>query len=100
MIAGLAERLGSPVPFGTDPEEIFDELGRASAGGRADYAGITYDRIRAEHGVFWPCPAARPPGDAAAVRRLLRARRTAGPASSPSTTAAPPSRPTPSTRCT
>ncbi|MFC5729171.1 MULTISPECIES: molybdopterin oxidoreductase family protein [Nocardioides] len=58
VISGLAERLGSPVPFSTEPEEIFDELGRASAGGKADYSGITYDRILAEQGVFWPCPAA------------------------------------------
>ena len=62
VIAGLAERMGSPVPFSTDPEEVFAELGRASAGGKADYAGITYDRIRAEHGVFWPCPAPDHPG--------------------------------------
>lgn len=62
VMAGLAERLGSPVPFITDPEEVFAELGRASAGGVADYAGITYDRIRAEHGVFWPCPALTHPG--------------------------------------
>ena len=62
VIAGLAERVGAPVPFGTDAEEVFAELGRASAGGRADYAGITYDRIRAEHGVFWPCPDAGHPG--------------------------------------
>ncbi|MFC4787172.1 molybdopterin oxidoreductase family protein [Nocardioides sp. MAHUQ-72] len=54
---GLAERLGAPVPFATDPEEVFEELGRASAGGRADYSGITYARIREEQGVFWPCPA-------------------------------------------
>ncbi|WP_296604787.1 molybdopterin oxidoreductase family protein, partial [Nocardioides sp.] len=58
VIAALAERLGSPVVFSTDPEEVFAELGRASSGGRADYAGISYDRIRAEHGVFWPCPSA------------------------------------------
>ncbi len=58
VLSGLAERLGSPVPFATDPEEVFAELGRASAGGRADYAGITYDRIREEQGVFWPCPSA------------------------------------------
>jgi len=57
VMAGLAERLGSPVAFGTDVEEIFAELGRASAGGKADYSGISYDRIRNEHGVFWPCPA-------------------------------------------
>jgi assimilatory nitrate reductase catalytic subunit len=56
VIAGLASRVGSPVVFSTDPEEIFAELGRASSGGRADYAGITYSRIREEHGVFWPCP--------------------------------------------
>ena len=62
VIAELAERLDSPVAFSTDPEEIFAELGRASAGGRADYAGIDYGRIRAEHGVFWPCPAPEHPG--------------------------------------
>ena len=62
VIAGLAARLGSPVAFSTDPEEIFAELGRASAGGKADYAGIDYARIRAEHGVFWPCPSADHPG--------------------------------------
>ena len=62
VIAGLAERLDSPIAFSTDPEEIFAELGRASAGGKADYAGIDYARIRAEHGVFWPCPSADHPG--------------------------------------
>jgi assimilatory nitrate reductase catalytic subunit len=62
VIAALAERLGSPVPFATDPEEVFAELARASSGGRADYAGITYERIRSEHGVFWPCPDAEHPG--------------------------------------
>ena len=62
VLAGLAERLGSPVPFGTDPEQIFAELTRASAGGVADYAGIDYRRIRAEQGVFWPCPAPDHPG--------------------------------------
>lgn len=60
VLAALAERLGCPVPFSTDPEEVFAELGRASAGGRADYSGITYDRIEAEDGVFWPCPATAP----------------------------------------
>lgn len=57
VIAGLASRLGSPIEFSTDPEEIFEELGRASAGGKADYSGITYQRIADEQGVFWPCPA-------------------------------------------
>ncbi len=62
VIAGLAQRLDSPVAFSTDPEEIFAELGRASAGGKADYAGITYTRIAEEEGVFWPCPAPEHPG--------------------------------------
>src|SRR5207249_4396650 len=35
---------------------------RASAGGPADYSGITYARIDAEDGVFWPCPGPDHPG--------------------------------------
>lgn len=54
VVAGLAERLGHD--FSADPETVFEELGRASAGGRADYSTITYDRIREEHGVFWGGP--------------------------------------------
>jgi assimilatory nitrate reductase catalytic subunit len=56
VIADLAERVSSPVKFETDPETVFAELGRASAGGKADYSGITYDRIRDEMGVFWGSP--------------------------------------------
>ncbi|MFB6933721.1 molybdopterin oxidoreductase family protein [Streptomyces sp. HUAS 31] len=43
--------------FPTDAEEVFEELRRASAGGPADYSGITYRRLAEENGVFWPCPA-------------------------------------------
>ncbi|WP_055573803.1 molybdopterin oxidoreductase family protein [Streptomyces prasinopilosus] len=57
----LAARLGDgPSPekrFPTDPEEVFEELRRASAGGPADYSGISYRRLAEEDGVFWPCPA-------------------------------------------
>lgn len=56
VLHGLAALLGHGKGFPTDPEEVFDELRRASAGGPADYAGITYGRIAAENGVFWPCP--------------------------------------------
>ncbi|MCE7079130.1 molybdopterin oxidoreductase family protein [Streptomyces sp. ST2-7A] len=52
----LAARMGWEKGFPTDPEEVFEELRRASAGGKADYSGITYRRIIAEDGVFWPCP--------------------------------------------
>ncbi|MFC7305686.1 molybdopterin oxidoreductase family protein [Streptomyces monticola] len=53
----LAARLGVEKGFPTDPEEVFEELRRASAGGPADYSGITYRRLVEEEGVFWPCPA-------------------------------------------
>jgi assimilatory nitrate reductase catalytic subunit len=46
----------------TSAREIFDELRAASAGGGADYAGITYERIEAEGGIFWPCPSEDHPG--------------------------------------
>ena len=39
------------------PGEIFTELREASAGGVADYSGITYEKIEKALGVFWPCPA-------------------------------------------
>ncbi|AXE85704.1 molybdopterin oxidoreductase family protein [Streptomyces sp. Go-475] len=52
----LAARLGVEKGFPTDPEEVFEELRRASAGGPADYSGITYRRLAEENGVFWPCP--------------------------------------------
>ncbi|MFF4499696.1 molybdopterin oxidoreductase family protein [Streptomyces sp. NPDC001401] len=54
----LADRLGVEKGFPTDPQEVFEELRRASAGGPADYSGITYQRLAQENGVFWPCPTA------------------------------------------
>lgn len=56
ILHGLAARLGSKAAFDVEPRDVFEELRRASAGGVADYAGISYDRIEAEEGVFWPCP--------------------------------------------
>ena len=61
----LADRLGVEKGFPTDPEEVFEELRRASAGGPADYSGITYRRLAEENGVFWPCPAGDPASDSA-----------------------------------
>ena len=55
VMAELAKRLGRS-GFSDDPETVFEELCRASVGGKADYAGISYARITAEQGVFWPCP--------------------------------------------
>jgi assimilatory nitrate reductase catalytic subunit len=63
VICALAERLGRGDYFRFESaREIFDELRRASAGGVADYSGITYEKIEANAGVFWPCPAEDHPG--------------------------------------
>jgi assimilatory nitrate reductase catalytic subunit len=56
ILSALAERLGCREGFPKEPRAVFEELRRASAGGAADYSGITYERIMAEDGVFWPCP--------------------------------------------
>jgi assimilatory nitrate reductase catalytic subunit len=62
ILAALADRLGCQASFATLPEQAFAELRRASSGGPADYAGITYDRIDAQEGVFWPCTGTDQPG--------------------------------------
>ncbi len=61
LLAELAGRLQVP-GFSGDPETVFTELRRASAGGAADYSGISYRRIDDERGVFWPCPSPEHPG--------------------------------------
>ncbi|MDF2092951.1 molybdopterin oxidoreductase family protein [Knoellia sp. 3-2P3] len=53
----LARRLGSPGVFDTEPSVVFDELARASAGGRADYSGLSHARLDTGEALHWPCPA-------------------------------------------
>jgi assimilatory nitrate reductase catalytic subunit len=63
ILCALAARLGAGAFFPSSaPEEVFAELGAATAGARADYSGITYAKIRRQQGVFWPCPSADHPG--------------------------------------
>jgi assimilatory nitrate reductase catalytic subunit len=62
VLKDLADRLDRGQFFSDEPRDVFDELRRASAGGIADYSGITYERIEAEDGVFWPCPSLDHPG--------------------------------------
>ena len=65
ILCALAHRLGRGRFFpDTGARAVFDELRRASAGGAADYSGITYEKIEARDGVFWPCPAEDHPGTA------------------------------------
>ncbi|WP_306332907.1 molybdopterin oxidoreductase family protein [Streptomyces sp. KL118A] len=74
VLHGLAGRLGHTKGFPTEPEEVFEELRRASAGGPADYSGISYERLREDdgEGVFWPCPAAAEGNDGRARRGTPR----------------------------
>ncbi len=63
IVCDLARRLGRGRFFDfSSTEEMFEELRIASKGGTADYAGITWDRVVAEQGVFWPCPEEGHPG--------------------------------------
>lgn len=63
IICDLARRLGRGQFFPyRSTREIWDELRRASKGGVADYSGITWEKIDAQGGVFWPCPAEDHPG--------------------------------------
>lgn len=57
VLRDLAIRLGQPPErFPQEPAEVFDELRRVSAGGPADYSGITYERLANGEALYWPCP--------------------------------------------
>ncbi len=58
----VATAFGRGQHMSTEPSELFAELGRASAGGKADYSGLTYAKIQAENGICWPCTEAQPHG--------------------------------------
>jgi assimilatory nitrate reductase catalytic subunit len=63
ILCGLAAQMGKAEYFNfASPRDVFDELRKASAGGPADYSGITYEKIEASNGIFWPCPSADHPG--------------------------------------
>jgi len=58
----LSARLGVTQGFPTDAAEAFAELGRASAGGVADYRGMSHARLAAGERLHWPCPTEDHPG--------------------------------------
>lgn len=60
VLAGLAQRLGMPGVMGTQADEVFAELGRASRGGRADYSGMSHADLDTCDGAFWPWNTASP----------------------------------------
>ncbi|MFC0560458.1 assimilatory nitrate reductase catalytic subunit NasC [Halalkalibacter alkalisediminis] len=70
IICEIANVLGKGEYFSfSSPEEVFNELRVATKGGLADYSGITYDRLRKEKGILWPCPDENHPG----TKRLFEA---------------------------
>jgi assimilatory nitrate reductase catalytic subunit len=60
ILAELAQRLGAKLS--ADPAEVFAELGRASAGGVADYSAISYERLERDEELYWPCGEQSPDG--------------------------------------
>jgi assimilatory nitrate reductase catalytic subunit len=63
MLVALAARLGWARCFpSARAADVFEELREATRGAVADYSGMSYQRIAAEDGIFWPCPAADHPG--------------------------------------
>jgi assimilatory nitrate reductase catalytic subunit len=63
IIQDIAAALGRERGFTfNSPREMLDELRVASKGGVIDYSGITYEKIEAQNGVFWPCYGEDHPG--------------------------------------
>lgn len=56
VLRELAARLGCEAFFSDDASAMFDEMALASAGGVADYSGISYARLDEGQQLHWPCP--------------------------------------------
>lgn len=62
ILKTIASALGYEESFSySSAEDIFEELRAASRGAKADYSGISYERLDHE-GIFWPCPEEGHPG--------------------------------------
>jgi assimilatory nitrate reductase catalytic subunit len=80
VLRGLAVRLGEPAErYPARPREVFEELRRATEGSRADYSGVSYERLDAGEALYWPCPAVPAgPGGISSIRPDQRAASDAG----------------------
>jgi assimilatory nitrate reductase catalytic subunit len=56
ILSQLAHLLDAPSEWPTDPAIVFDELARASAGGIADYSGLSHTLLDTGIEAFWPYP--------------------------------------------
>ncbi|SDY38816.1 molybdopterin oxidoreductase family protein [Herbiconiux ginsengi] len=54
ILQELARRLGAPGEYSSDPAVVFDELARASAGGLADYSGLSHELLDTGIAAYWP----------------------------------------------
>lgn len=70
ILLELAKRwgLGDYIKFKT-PEDAFKEYTEATRGTAYEMMGITYERLKQERGLQWPCPSPNHPGT---VRRYVK----------------------------
>jgi|GEM_PF-57346 len=63
VIRALADLLDAADHFSFETEsQVFEEMTQVSAGGIVDYAGMSWEGLRADDGIFWPCPEPGYPG--------------------------------------
>jgi len=69
ILVDLAERLGyGDLISAKTPETVWDEYRQFSAHSKYNFEGITYDRLKQQPGIQWPCPDEDHPGT---VRRYV-----------------------------
>jgi len=59
---GFRDRDGEPLIKWDDPESAFEAWMACSRGRPCDYSAITYDRLRGDSGIQWPCTEDSPHG--------------------------------------
>lgn len=65
IISRFAQAMGFGDAFAyQSPAEIFAEFAALTGGTRCDLSGASYDRLKIEGPIQWPCPNARHPGTA------------------------------------
>ncbi|AHY47649.1 Anaerobic dehydrogenases typically selenocysteine-containing [Rubrobacter radiotolerans] len=64
----LRDKDGAPLIKWAHPEEAFEAWKACTRGRLCDYTGLTYEKLRGESGIQWPCNAQNPDG----TERLYR----------------------------
>jgi nitrate reductase NapA len=63
ILVGFADRLGhGELIRARTPADVWEEWRALSQGSKYDFSGITYERLRREPGLVWPCPTEDHPG--------------------------------------